>query len=202
MMPHVARGLAGAGLALVAAACGSRDAPRSPAVEASTPAAVPATRPEGFAAITLTPAVGMPPDSAAPVGDFWYHTGDGALEWFLRARRLASHRAYRLELTVDERARYAIASLRTDSAGTLTGHGTLTAFTNKVCVGNDADPPQPLNGAHQFRVAVKEDGSDSRGNGVTSPGGNLPCSGNGDDRWAYVLVQSSLAPLATRRDAP
>jgi hypothetical protein len=185
-------------LALPAAGCGSGDT-RSPGagpdVGLDASIAVPATRPQGFAAITLVPAQGVSASTGAPAGEFWYRTSNGALEWFIRAQHLTPGRMYRVEITADERANYAVASVRADASGALAGHGVLGAFTDRVCVGGEGSRPQLLSDVRAFRVAIKDDGSRESRASITAPGSDLPCVGNGDGRWDYVLVQHAAAPV-------
>jgi hypothetical protein len=179
--------------------CGSSDTPPR-TVQHDVATAVPATPPAGFASLDLLPAPevnGGDPD-ASPVGSFWYRFGDGGLEWFVRAQHLESGLAYRVELTVNNSARYSVASLRADAAGALVGHGSLPAFVNQTCVSVDADRSQPFSADEQMGVAIKTDGAPSSGGqGVspTSPEQTLPCSGNGDGRWVYVLLGRHDVPL-------
>jgi hypothetical protein len=184
--------------ALFAAGCGSGDTRSTsggPDVGLDAAMAVPATRPSGFTAVMLVPAEQASAGQATPSGEFWYSTSNGALEWYLRAQHLAGNRMYRVEITTDESARYAIASVRADASGSIAAHGVLGSFTNRVCVGDDASRPQFLNEAREFRVALKDDGSRATSPSITAPGGDLPCVGNGDGKWDYVLVQNVAARL-------
>jgi hypothetical protein len=163
---------------------------------------IPDEPPDGFTTVTLAstnPLDSDHPRANAPTGSFWYSADGRSLEWFIRAKHLESHRAYRLELDVDNRANYSVASLQADSTGQIVGHGALTAFTNKVCVGDDAESPQPLTGRHDVRVSVKADGSPRGGtfrvSSPTSPSNALPCSGNGDGSFEYLLAQRGVIVL-------
>jgi hypothetical protein len=42
-------------------------------------------------------------------------------------------------------------------------------------------------------VAIKDDGSREARVSITAPGSDLPCVGNGDGKWDYVLVQRGAA---------
>src|SRR5581483_10511047 len=114
-------------VAILLAGCGPVEAPSVRDAALDTTADVPAARPAGFHGVDLIPAPDGPDGPAgapAPAGSFWFHLSDGrTLEWFVRARHLTGGLAYRVELIVDGRARYSVASLRSDAAGTLVGHG-------------------------------------------------------------------------------
>jgi hypothetical protein len=183
-------------LLLAAAGCGSGDAHSpggGPDVGLDASITVPLTRPTGFATVTLVPAEGASTSQGAPTGEFWYRTSNGALEWFIRAQHLTPGRMYRVEITADEQAHYAVASVRADASGGLAGHGVLGAFTDRVCVGGNVTRPQLLSDVRAFRVAIKDDGSREARTSITAPGNDLPCVGNGDGKWDYVLVQRGAA---------
>ncbi len=196
-------------MAILLAGCGPGEAPSVRDAALDTTADVPDARPAGFHGVDLIPAPDGPDGPAgapAPAGSFWFHLSDGrTLEWFVRARHLTGGLAYRVELIVDGRARYSVASLRSDAAGTLVGHGVLDAFADRVCVGAEAEPPQPLGAAHEIGVAIKLDGSpSSRGAGglPTAAASALPCTGNGDGRWSYILLGRRAVPLDERPTEP
>jgi hypothetical protein len=132
-------------------------------------------------------------------GTFSYLAERQMVQWVIRAQHLPPLRRYRIELAVDETARYAIASVRTDGDGRLAGSGLLTAFIDRACVGDDAAPPQALAGRHRFRVAIKDDGAPMvgllGGASPTSTALRLPCSGNGDNQFTYRLVQQDSATM-------
>jgi hypothetical protein len=170
--------------------------------------------PSGFATLVLAPADPRPPTSGegqnGPIGTVWYRTqaagtsSDVWFEWYVRAQRLHAGLIYRIEVTVDDRATYAIGSARSDDNGMLAAHGTLTQFADQYCVG-DPSPPEPVAGAHALRVSVKRDGSGSGpagfGGALTDPTRALPCRGNGDGVFDYWLVSHDvfhigLAPQA------
>jgi hypothetical protein len=118
-------------------------------------------------------------------------------EWYVRAQRLASHRAYRVEFAVDNRATFAVGNARTDEAGVLAAHGKLGEFEDQYCVGTPA-LPIPIAGKHTVAVGVKADGSGNGGGpsgGVIGPERSLPCDGNGDGVFDYWLTAPNLLRL-------
>jgi hypothetical protein len=193
--------------AVVLVGCTDSDAtPSRPGTPGYTNA-IPDTPPPGFAMLMLAPADPPPPTSAtgphAPSGSFWYRmatpAGDAspAFEWFVRAQHLTPDRAYRLELTVDDSARYAIGSARADGAGIWAAHGTLSRFADQYCVGAPA-VPQATTGRHSIAVAIKADGSatgGASGGGVSDPERSLECDGNGDGAFDYWLIARDLIHL-------
>ena len=181
------------------AACGGSDTPPDHTADTAAAVAVPDTLPAGFSGLDLLPAASVSDPSASPPGSFWFRLADGALEWYVRAQQLAPGRAYRLELTTDGQERYAVASLRADASGAIAGHGVLTELADQVCVGGEANAPRELAQAQVLRVAIKTDGSSPSASGtssLTSPGNRLPCAGNGDNRWDYVLLGRRDVALA------
>lgn len=173
------------------AACGS-------AASDAVPVPAVADLPDGAPSVALVaePAVAV---ESRPTGTFWYLAERQVLQWVVRAEHLPPLRRFRVELAVDDASHYAIASVRTDGDGRLAGAGLLTAFVNRACVGDDADPPQPLIGHHRFRVAIKDDGAPMvgllGGDSPTSTSLRLPCSGNGDNLFTYRLLQREPATV-------
>jgi hypothetical protein len=139
----------------------------------------------------------IPPADGGATGTVWYSPSGPKLSFELHARRLKPNRRYLIELGVDD-AIYTVASRATDDDGELAIDTTLTSFAEGVCVGPNYDPPRPLAGAHVIRFWVKGDGNPSSGSGREhSPqfteGQDLPCTGNGDGDYKYVLLENEVA---------
>ncbi|MBX6331193.1 MAG: hypothetical protein IRY91_05040 [Gemmatimonadaceae bacterium] len=184
---------------MLLAACGTDDTPPGSATDTAAAVVVPDTLSPGFSRLDLLPAASVSDPSVPPPGSFWFRLDDGALEWYVRARQLTPARAYRVELATDGQERYAVASLRADASGAIAGHGVLTEFADQVCVGGEANAPRALAQVQVLRVAIKTDGSSPSASGtspLTAPGNHLPCAGNGDNRWDYVLFGRHDVALA------
>ncbi len=183
------------------AACTGTDTGHSHPGMPGASSAVADDPPTGFATLVLAPSDPLPtstdPDAPRPTGTVWYRVGSGqstpdvAFEWYVRAHHLPPHRAFRVELTVDDRATYSVGSAHTDESGTLTTHGTLARFADQFCVGEPATP-QSVAGTHVVVVSVKSDGSGAGAAGyggpLTDPTRTLPCGGNGDGVFEYWLI--------------
>jgi hypothetical protein len=176
-------------LALAAAACGNDSEPQV----AKTLTIVPDLT--GYSTIPL----GAPNARArdAPEGTFSYLLVDGAIDWYVFATNLAPTRAYRIVLTAADGKEYAIASRRADTGGTLGAHGVETALMNRQCVGAEDPSRRPIETAVSLRVAVKSDGSPrgASGNDLLGSRSSLPCGGNGDGNFDYVLQSSDSVGL-------
>jgi hypothetical protein len=135
---------------------------------------------------------------SAPSGTFSYLVVDGAINWYVFATHLAPSRAYRVVLTAADGKEYAVASRRTDEEGTLGVHGVETALQNRQCVGTEDPSRRALASAGSLRVSVKSDGSASgaSGNDLLGSRSALPCGGNGDGNFEYVLQSDESVPLA------
>lgn len=127
--------------------------------------------------------------SEQPVGTFNYLLVDGAIDWYVFATHLQPGRAYRVLLTAADGKEYAVASRRAAADGALGAHGVETTLMNRQCVGAEDPSRRPLASARSLRVAVKGDGSASgaTGNDVVGSRSALPCGGNGDGVFDYVL---------------
>jgi hypothetical protein len=134
----------------------------------------------------------------SPSGTFSYLMFDGAIDWYVFAKDLAPTRAYRIVLTAADGKEYAVASRRSDAAGTLGAHGVETALMNRQCVGAEDPSRRTLESARALRVALKSDGSASgtSGNNFLGSRSALPCGGNGDGRFDYVLQSADAVPVA------
>jgi hypothetical protein len=139
----------------------------------------------------------IPRGNGGATGSVSYTPSGPELGFKLGAQDLKPGRRYLIELAVDETI-YTIASHEADEDGKLAMDTTLTRFAEGVCVGPNYDPPRPLDGAHTIRFWVKSDGNPASGSGrVHSPqfteGQDLPCSGNGDGDYTYVLLENDVA---------
>jgi hypothetical protein len=135
---------------------------------------------------------------SAPVGTFSYLVVDGAIDWYMFATDLVPARAYRIVLTAADGNEYAVASRRSDGNGTLGAHGVETALMNRQCVGAEDPSRRSLESARTLKVALKSDGS-ARGasaNDVLGSRSALPCGGNGDGNFDYVLQSAESVLVA------
>ncbi|HEY9517492.1 MAG TPA: glycosyltransferase [Gemmatimonadaceae bacterium] len=187
-----------AALSLTLLSCGG---PEAGMVDTETISEIemPEQPPAGFSDIALL-AVDSTSQSGAPGGVFWYSPSGSSFEWYLRANGLDPGLRYRVEVNVDDSLSYAIGSIAADAGGRLFGHGSTEAFADRYCVGADAPSPIILQGKHRVGIRVKRDGSNpgesSRGGSTTGPSSrDLPCTGNGDDRFDYVLYEQKSAPF-------
>lgn len=145
----------------------------------------------GFDSVTLLP-VESGTTPTRPRGTFYYSPAGDSFEWYLRATGLEPGVRYRLELNVDDSLNYAVGSVRADDTGQVLGRGALQEFTDRYCVGALGAPPIDLSGEHSVAVRVKLDGSSpgessSEGSVTGTSARPLPCTGNGDARFDYVL---------------
>jgi hypothetical protein len=132
-----------------------------------------------------------------PSGTFRYLVVDGAIDWYLFASNLGPERAYRVVITAADGKEYAIASRRSDASGTLGVHGVETALMNRQCVGAEDPSRRTLESAHTLRVALKGDGSPrgASANDLLGSRSALPCGGNGDGKFEYVLQSQAVVPV-------
>jgi hypothetical protein len=142
----------------------------------------------------------IPPGKGGATGSVLYTPSGPELGFKLEAQGLKPRKHYLIELAVDETI-YTVASRTADQDGKLAMDTTLTRFSEGVCVGPNYDPPRPLDGAHTIRFWVKSDGNPPSGSGrIHSPqfteGHDLPCSGNGDGDYTYVLLENEVAHYA------
>ena len=139
----------------------------------------------------------VPQSEGGATGTVWYTPVGEELEFELRAEGLEPGKKYLLELQVDQ-AIYTIASRAADEDAELAVDTTLTRFAEGVCVGPNYDPPMPLAGQHAIRFWVKKDGNPPSGTAAehapqVEAGRELPCSGNGDGDYGYVLLENEVA---------
>lgn len=141
----------------------------------------------GYNTIPLGPAGATTP--SAPAGTFSYVVVDGAISWYMFASHLAPSHAYRVVLTAPDGKEYAVASRQSGEDGSLGAHGVETTLMNRQCVGSEDPSRRTLESVGSLRVALKNDGS-ARGAGSNDLLGSrsaLPCGGNGDGDFGYVL---------------
>lgn len=131
------------------------------------------------------------PDGGAN-GTFSYMIVDGAIDWYLFATHVSPGRAYRVVLSTPDGQEYAIASQRARSDGSLGIHGVETALMNRQCVGAEDPSRRPLETARVLHVALKSDGSahGASANDMLGSRSALPCGGNGDGDFTYVLTSA------------
>lgn len=131
-----------------------------------------------------------------PSGTFSYMVVDGAIDWYVFATNLAPTKAYRIVLTAADGKEYAVASRHADGIGALGAHGVETALMNRQCVGAEDPSRRTLESARTLQVALKTDGSASgaSSNDLLGSRSALPCGGNGDGKFEYVL--RSVDPIA------
>jgi hypothetical protein len=139
-----------------------------------------------------------PRTKSAPVGTFSYLVVDGAIDWYLFATDLVPARAYRVVLTAADGREYAVASRRSDGSGAFGAHGVETALMNRQCVGAEDPSRRSLESARTLGVALKSDGSagGASTNDLLGSRSALPCGGNGDGNFDYVLRSADSVPVA------
>ena len=143
----------------------------------------------------------IPRAAGGATGVVWYAPSGPALRFQLRAYGLKPGRRYVLEMQVDK-AIYTVASYAPDPHGDLAIDTSLTQFQEGVCVGSNLDPPEPLAGHHQVKFWIKHDGRPASGTmpgvAASAPGAALPCHGDGDGDYAYVLLENETADFTGR----
>lgn len=176
-------------LSVAVAACSSDGEPPAPKTVTITPDLT------GYTAIPLGAAES---GDGSATGSFSYFMVDGALDWYAFASHLAPSRAYRIILTAADGKEYAVASRRTDGEGTLGVHGVETMLMNRQCVGAEDPSRRSLQSARSLMISVKSDGSarGASGNDVVGSHSALPCGGNGDGDFAYVLQSADSVVVA------
>lgn len=156
---------------------------------------MPPRAPAGFDSVMLVSASATddPADSSSErAGVLYYAPSGSSFEWYFDAESLDPGLRYRIELNVDDSLNYAVGSVAADENGRALAHGTLREFADRYCVGSVNTPPVALSGEHTLAVRIKRDGSSpgesSAESSVTGPASRpLPCTGNGDGRFDYVL---------------
>jgi hypothetical protein len=177
-------------LSLAAAACGSDSEVQAPQTVTIVPDLT------GYNTIPLGTPDGR--KQSAPAGTFSYLVVDGAIDWYVFASDLPPARAFRVVLTAADGKEYAIASRHSDNAGTLGAHGVETTLRNRQCVGEEDPSRRTLASVGALRVSLKNDGSASgaSANDMLGSRSALPCGGNGDGDFSYVLQSTDSVPIA------
>lgn len=131
-------------------------------------------------------------------GTFRYVLVDGALDWYVFATGMPASRAYRVLLAAADGEEYAVASARSAADGSFVAHGVETMLMNRLCVGEEDLSRRPLGSARTLSVAVKSDGSPrgASGNDLLGSRNAMPCGGNGDGVFDYVLRSADSLSLA------
>ncbi|MDQ6830972.1 MAG: hypothetical protein M3081_19080 [Gemmatimonadota bacterium] len=156
--------------------------------------------PPGWAMVTLAQKDAgfniVPPERGGAQGSVLYHTRGDTLPLRYRAAGLAPGLHYLVELQVDTTV-YTIATVIADAAGVVAFDTSLSNFAEGVCVGRNYDPPRPLAGEHVIKFWLKRDGNAATGTQAQlapgTPHPELPCRGNGDAIFSYVLLETELA---------
>jgi hypothetical protein len=147
----------------------------------------------------------IPRAAGGATGVVWYAHSGPALHFVLRAYGLQPQRRYLLEIQADD-AIYSVASHTPDARGELAIDTTLTQFAEGACVGANYDAPRSVKGPHKVKFWIKRDGNPQTGvsTGVRpgSPGATLPCHGNGDGDYTYILMENELANFTGTDAAP
>lgn len=138
----------------------------------------------------------IPRASGGATGVVWYAHSGPALQFILRAYGLQPQRRYLLEIQADD-AIYSVASHTSDARGQLAIDTALTQFAEGACVGTNYDAPRSVAGPHKVKFWIKRDGNPSAGmspnTNARAPGAALPCRGNGDGDYAYMLMENEIA---------
>ena len=167
---------------------------------ARSPKGVNRVRADGMSSITLSQKDNdfrlVPPSAGGASAVVLYSPRGPGFHLRLNASGLKPSRRYALELQVDGTI-YTVASYPADSHGALSFDTTLSTFEEGECVGRNYDPPRPIAGHHDIKVWMKHDGSPSSGTmpGIPAnlPGAQLPCHGDGDGDYHYVLLENAPA---------
>ncbi|HEY2895929.1 MAG TPA: hypothetical protein VGJ12_02235 [Gemmatimonadaceae bacterium] len=138
----------------------------------------------------------IPRAAGGATGVVWYAHSGPALQFILHAYGLQPLRRYLLEIQADD-AIYSVASHESDARGQLAIDTTLSRFAEGACVGTNYDAPRSLEGSHKVKFWIKRDGNPVSGvspnTEAAAPGAALPCRGNGDGDYAYMLMENEIA---------
>lgn len=140
----------------------------------------------------------IPRAAGGATGVVWYAQSGPALHFTLRALGLKPSHKYLLEIQADD-AIYSVSSRESDAQGEIAIDTTLTSFAEGACVGANYDAPRSVRGEHYVKFWIKRDGNPAKGFSPGAkpgqPGAELPCSGNGDGDYAYMLMENEIAPF-------
>jgi hypothetical protein len=167
---------------------------------ARSPKTVKRKRADGMSSITLSQKDAsyqlIPPSAGGASAVVLYSPSGPGFHLRLNASGLKPGRRYALEMQVDGTI-YTVASYLADAHGGVAFDTTLSAFQEGVCVGKNYDPPLPASGHHDIKIWMKHDGSPPAGTmpGIPAnfPGAQLPCHGDGDGDYHYVLLENAPA---------
>jgi hypothetical protein len=147
----------------------------------------------------------VPRAAGGATGVVWYAHSGPALRFTLRAYGLQPLRRYLLEIQADD-AIYSVASYTSDARGELALDTALTQFQEGACVGSNYDAPRSVQGPHRVKFWIKRDGNPTSG---VSPGmkagalgAALPCRGNGDGNYEYMLMENEVADFTGTGTTP
>lgn len=175
-------------MAIGVAACGNADSAATDNASVEVPASF-----AGFDSVPLASATG-----GTSAGTLYYRVVSGSLDWYVLARTFSSGHAYRVVITAADGHEYAVASSRARGDGSFVAHGVETTLMNRQCVGTEDPSQRQLADASPITIAVKQDGSPPASSSATDPLGSrsaLPCNGNGDGVFEYVLRATTPLPI-------
>jgi hypothetical protein len=138
----------------------------------------------------------IPSSRGGATGEVLYTPSGPGLHFVLHAFALPPGHRYELEIQADS-ATYEVASFSPDARGQLTIDTTLTEFREGECAGKNFDAPRSVSGPHTVKFRIKRAGSPPSGTmpGIapSAPGAQLPCHGNGDGNYDYMLLENEVA---------
>lgn len=138
----------------------------------------------------------VPRAAGGATGVVWYAHSGPTLQFNLRALGLQPLHRYLLEIQADD-AIYSVSSYLSDARGEIAIDTALSQFQEGTCVGANFDAPKPVAGAHTVKFWIKRDGNPKSGTSpsvkANAPGAALPCHGNGDNDYTYMLMENELA---------
>jgi hypothetical protein len=138
----------------------------------------------------------VPRAAGGATGVVWYAHSGPTLQFNLRALGLQPLHRYLLEIQADD-AIYSVASYLSDARGEIAIDTALSQFQEGTCVGANFDVPKPVAGAHSVKFWIKRDGNPKSGTSpsvkANAPGAALPCHGNGDNDYTYMLMENEIA---------
>ena len=147
----------------------------------------------------------IPRAAGGATGVVWYAHSGPALRFTLRALGLQPAHRYLLEIQVDD-AIYSVSSHESDAHGEIAIDTALTQFAEGVCVGANYDAPRAVLGEHRVKFWIKRDGNPASGVSPSvkagAPGAALPCNGNGDGDYAYMLMENEIAAFRGTASTP
>ena len=147
----------------------------------------------------------IPRAAGGATGVVWYAHSGPALRFVLRAYGLQPQHRYLLEIQADD-AIYSVASYASDARGELAIDTALTQFAEGACVGANYDAPRSVQGPHRVKFWIKRDGNPPSGASPNvkagTPGADLPCHGNGDGDYSYMLMENELADFTGTGASP